>query len=650
MDSTHEPAFREARESRHSDVTRTAAKQKQFATTVRSRRYGVLRRFRIPWAITSVLLVSMVGSALPADAMALSDAGAPDAASIVADQSGTADSRNLPRAAAIAAVSPDTHSGNAESPIGVALRADASGRSATRFQVPTQQVPWDAVFCATLDAYWLTFFTDRCDRYIDETRWEQFQQLLENEYFRELVFDIHDERWDQIQQLLEHAGAVPRYGLIFDTANVLIALGRGNLDDAGLYLVFAMPISGTVAYMTVKIKNGRAILQAAESPADAGRKLAPQLKFAKLRNDALIERLYGRRYKGKANEAFLIRLPHNVLHFVEPHDGTDRLVRFVFDETGRRPIEASAYLLRGGKRHATFTPYKHEIFKAAGFTGNIDDYEIDHLLSQALLHGPNEFFNYLLLHKNAHAVKNAIETALDERLGKMGSKIKSILITLRPEFDDDTMIAARLGIQVTVEGVDGSRTIARLPAVPNNSTASRLNGAEMLEAAFRSAEETPSATGKLTLKAGILTALRASGLAAADTNSGQDTPGQDSDSANSNSASVQLPTTERTVGLLVGKLLEGDLKEKHCKLSRECYWFDITLSGDFGPGPHRYRCYNVNGWTRDDGTHTWEPWADHWSNGSPSSQCFSGYFGTQVYVTVDGVKSNTLTWSPPPDF
>ena len=405
--------------------------------------------------------------------------------------------------------------------------------------------------------------------------------------------------------------------------------------------------------MTVKLRKGHSIILAAKNPVDAAKGLARGLKPLKLRNDEIIERLYRRRYKGKTDNHYLTRVPHNVIHFVEEHDGSAYLVRFVLDETGRRPIEASAYLIRGGTRKATFTPYKHEILKAAGLERNIGDYEIDHILSQALLRGPNELFNYAIIHKSAHAVKSGIEKRLDLFFDKHSAEIKSMLVTVRPEFDDDTMLAARFVIEVTIDKLDGKRIVAKLPSLPNNNSANRMNADSMLNEAFQRLHDNATDKEILAFMAASLTTLATiTGLdAMAPAHEGSpNTAGEFVDSVGSSGRSAHGNAQGQYVELWVGDLLEGKLKKEHCNISQECRWFDIVMTGDFGPGPHRYKCYNVHGWTREDGTHTWEPWVNHLSSGDPGRQCFSGYFGTQVYVTVDGIRSNDLTWSPPPDF
>ena len=104
---------------------------------------------------------------------------------------------------------------------------------------------------------------------------------------------------------------------------------------------------------------------------------------------------------------------------------------------------------------------------------------------------------------------------------------------------------------------------------------------------------------------------------------------------------ISIGPDPRSVSLSLGNPVAGATKQQYCADEPYCYWFAIDLHGDFGTGAHRYQCFTVG---------LAEPWVDWTTDGNPDRQCLYWHDRQQVFVIVDGIRSNTLTWSPPPDF
>jgi hypothetical protein len=69
--------------------------------------------------------------------------------------------------------------------------------------------------------------------------------------------------------------------------------------------------------------------------------------------------------------------------------------------------------------------------------------------------------------------------------------------------------------------------------------------------------------------------------------------------------------------------------------ARHCYYIAIQLS-NFAPGSHTVTCSD----SRDGDFYTFTT-----SNTDESHTCFVWHSQVQVWVTVDGVRSNTLDWN-----
>lgn len=72
-----------------------------------------------------------------------------------------------------------------------------------------------------------------------------------------------------------------------------------------------------------------------------------------------------------------------------------------------------------------------------------------------------------------------------------------------------------------------------------------------------------------------------------------------------------------------------------------CYHFHIALGGGFEPDPRSIECWSSRDPTAAWYSGTWQwPTSGLWSEGG----CWFGYPGEQVWVVVDGVKSNVVVW------
>ena len=91
-----------------------------------------------------------------------------------------------------------------------------------------------------------------------------------------------------------------------------------------------------------------------------------------------------------------------------------------------------------------------------------------------------------------------------------------------------------------------------------------------------------------------------------------------------------------SVALTVGTSAQG---QTDCS-DAACRFLDVSLSG-FSSGSHTLECWSTRG-----------HWATVTTSQWPSTQdCWFGYPGTDVWVVVDGVRSNTVNWpqpTPPP--
>ena len=90
------------------------------------------------------------------------------------------------------------------------------------------------------------------------------------------------------------------------------------------------------------------------------------------------------------------------------------------------------------------------------------------------------------------------------------------------------------------------------------------------------------------------------------------------------------PPPPRIVRLSVG----GDARgvDPNCT-EIDCRWLVVSLQ-NFGPGEHRVECHNSPGGR----------WWTYYTSSSVSQECIMGYPGRSVWVIVDGVPSNRVTW------
>ena len=120
------------------------------------------------------------------------------------------------------------------------------------------------------------------------------------------------------------------------------------------------------------------------------------------------------------------------------------------------------------------------------------------------------------------------------------------------------------------------------------------------------------------------------------------------------------PSSGDEVRLSVGPDARGSggCSSVHCK------WLDIELAGRGWnlDSSYRVQCGNNGVWQLNSSPGIWKTVTTPFSNGrntinrDKDTHCFFGYPGNEVYVVINGIKSNTITWPegtselpPPPD-
>ena len=102
------------------------------------------------------------------------------------------------------------------------------------------------------------------------------------------------------------------------------------------------------------------------------------------------------------------------------------------------------------------------------------------------------------------------------------------------------------------------------------------------------------------------------------------------------------PGTGTSVLLSVGRDARGD---SSCS-SVHCNWFDIQLTGSgWNPSANYFVQCGHNGIPElSAGPQIWRERSVTFSGSRNGNACFFGYPGREVYVVINGVKSNTVTW------
>ena len=405
-----------------------------------------------------------------------------------------------------------------------------------------------------------------------------------------LLVDLDGEPWDIAQQMLEHAGAIPVVGIFADLSNASISVARGNNGEAILYLAMAVPAAGIGVYASVQVV-----------------------------------RTSNRAWKIYKAETFDIVL-----------EGSNRA----------RRIDNKTPGIHGGKPYFTYTPVDGRIAKMEGLMpsgppfkfkslsdktkrrlkneagmpeSEYNEWTIDHGIPRSM-GGSNQDVNLLVLRREANAKKSQFENKLRALSEHQGDTVYFVVepvggVGRKPDY---VMIRYRIN--------DGTLQSVK---IPNHAGAKDVKVPASLTKGAGSVLINPGFDAVDVGTAAASVAGAAAGFAAS--------------AANNNLHSMG----SRSVSLSIGGAVTGASKQQYCADQPHCYWLDIDLHGDFGPGAHRYQCFTVGGWTRSDGTHTSEAWLDATNSASPDRQCLEWIIGPQVYVIVDGVRSNNLTWNPP---
>ena len=424
---------------------------------------------------------------------------------------------------------------------------------------------------------------------------EAFTLVIDEVLVPGLIVDLDGESLDIVQQSLELAGAVPLVGNYADLTNAGISVARGNYGEAVLHVAMALPVAGIVVFAVVRVAR----------TAKRVWKIHKATKF-----DIAVDG------SGRARRTG-----------VRVAETPDLGPSFTYTPVDGRIVKMEGLVPTGPSRKlpGLSSKTKAELKNEVGIPRSEHKaYTIDHGVPGSW-GGANHESNLLVLFKGANSKKSSFENKLRSLAQDKGDEIYFVVepkggVGRRPDY---VMLRYRIN--------DGPMYSVK---IPNDASAKHVKVPDSLIKGGGSVVRGPGLTAVDVGTGAAAVVGAAAGLAVSTADDGGRRNGEGS----------------RSVSLSLGGPVTGATYHQHCEGNPHCYWLDIDLHGDFGPGPHHYQCFTVGGWTRSDGTHTTEPWVDWTNSASPDRQCLEWLVGEQVYVVVDGVRSNNLTWSPPPDF